>query len=77
LLLQAPGATASHDGVTYSVHGSSATNLKCWASWKDAGSQPSSHSFGDRAVGSTTGQFEFVSNGDAESVIDFGSVAFP
>jgi ABC-type phosphate transport system substrate-binding protein len=80
LLLSALSATASHDGVTYSVHGSGTTNpKKCYWSVMEKLQARSRHPIRltYRAVGSTTGQVEFVNNGETESVIDFGSGDIP
>lgn len=80
LLLSALSATANPDGTTYSVHGSGTTNpSKCYWSIMErmqARSRlPIRLTY--RAVGSTAGGFEFVNNGEAESVIDFGSGDIP
>jgi ABC-type phosphate transport system substrate-binding protein len=80
LLLSALSATAEHDGVTYSVHGSGTTNpSKCYWSIMERmqafSRNPIRLTY--RAVGSTTGQIEFVNNGEAEAVTDFGSGDIP
>jgi ABC-type phosphate transport system substrate-binding protein len=80
LLLSALSATASHDGETYSVHGSGTTNpSKCYWSIMERmqafSRNPIRLTY--RAVGSTTGQIEFVNNGEAEAVTDFGSGDIP
>jgi ABC-type phosphate transport system substrate-binding protein len=80
LLLSALGATAIHDGETYSVHGSGTTNpSKCYWSIMERMQARSRNPIRltYRAVGSTAGQFEFVNNGEAEAVTDFGSGDIP
>jgi ABC-type phosphate transport system substrate-binding protein len=78
--LSASTVTATHDGETLSVHGSGTTNpSKCYWSVMEKMQARSRHPIRltYRAVGSTTGQVEFVNNGDAEAVVSFASGDIP
>jgi ABC-type phosphate transport system substrate-binding protein len=80
LLLSALSATANNVGTTYSVHGSGTTNpSKCYWSVMERMQAYSKNPIRltYRAIGSTNGQVEFVNNGEAEAVIDFGSGDIP
>jgi ABC-type phosphate transport system substrate-binding protein len=80
LLVSALSATAKADESILSVHGAGTTNpSKCYWSVMEKMQARSKNPIRltYRAVGSTTGQVEFVNNGDADAVVAFASGDIP